>query len=208
MVVRGDAAAPAGVSMKGGTLLIGGNCGYMAGFMMQKGRLVVCGDAGEALADSMYEGIVFVGGQIASLGNDTVIEEPTLEERTWLNELLATYRVPGPDSFSQGRVGAETMELRSEGTSLVESGPVKGGRYHILENPTMGRVLVPAKIENLNDLHEVSVGRLKPDEVRHIEVLDAIVDTGTMLLMLPRRFVEQLGLEAVSECAGREPAEA
>ena len=99
VVVRGEAAARAGVSMKGGTLLIGGNCGYMAGFMMQKGRIVICGDAGDALADSMYEGVLFVGGQIASLGNDSVIEEPTAEDHAWLNELLATYRVPGPAAF-------------------------------------------------------------------------------------------------------------
>jgi glutamate synthase domain-containing protein 3 len=99
VVVRGGAAARAGVSMKGGTLLIGGNCGYMAGFMIQKGRIVICGDAGDALADSMYEGVVFVGGQIASLGNDAVIEEPTAEDRAWLNEMLVTYRVPGPTVF-------------------------------------------------------------------------------------------------------------
>ncbi len=99
VVVRGDAAARAGVSMKGGALLIGGSCGYMAGFMMQKGRIVICGDAGEALADSMYEGVVFVGGQIASLGNDAVIEEPTAEDRAWINEMLVTYRLPGPTAF-------------------------------------------------------------------------------------------------------------
>jgi glutamate synthase domain-containing protein 3 len=99
VVVRGAAAARAGVSMKGGTLLIGGNCGYMAGFMMQKGRIIICGDGGDALADSMYEGIVFVGGQIASLGNDAVIEQPTAEDRAWLNEMLVTYRVPGPTAF-------------------------------------------------------------------------------------------------------------
>jgi glutamate synthase domain-containing protein 3 len=99
VVVRGDAAARAGVSMKGGTLLIGGNCGYMAGFMMQKGRIIICGDTGDALADSMYEGVVFVGGQIASLGNDAVIEEPSAEDRAWLNEMLVTYRVPGPTAF-------------------------------------------------------------------------------------------------------------
>jgi glutamate synthase domain-containing protein 3 len=99
VVVRGDAAARAGVSMKGGTLLIGGSCGYMAGFMMQKGRIVICGDAGDALADSMYEGVVFVGGQIASLGNDAVIEEPTAEDRAWINELLVSYRLPGPTAF-------------------------------------------------------------------------------------------------------------
>jgi glutamate synthase domain-containing protein 3 len=99
VVVRGDAAARAGVSMKGGTLLIGGSCGYMTGFMMQKGRIVVCGDAGDALADSMYEGVVFVGGQITALGNDAVIEEPTVQDRAWLNEQLVTHRVPGPSSF-------------------------------------------------------------------------------------------------------------
>jgi glutamate synthase domain-containing protein 3 len=99
VVVRGDAAARAGVSMKGGTLLIGGNSGYVTGFMMQKGRIVICGDAGDALADSMYEGVVFVGGNIASLGNDALIEEPNGEERAWLEELLATYRVPAPAAF-------------------------------------------------------------------------------------------------------------
>jgi predicted aspartyl protease len=64
-----------------------------------------------------------------------------------------------------------------------------------METSTMGKVIVPAKIENLNDLYEVSVGRLRPDEVRHIEVSDALVDTGAMHLMLPRRLVEQLGLQ-------------
>ena len=101
VVVRGDAAARAGVSMKGGTLLIGGSCGYMAGFMMQKGRIVICGAAGDALADSMYEGVVFVGGKIAALGNDAVIEEPSAEERASLHDLLAKYNVPAPASFQK-----------------------------------------------------------------------------------------------------------
>jgi glutamate synthase domain-containing protein 3 len=101
VVVRGDAAARAGVSMKGGTLLIGGCCGYMAGFMMQKGRIIICGDAGDALADSMYEGTVFVGGTIAALGNDAVIEEPSAEDRAALADLLATYNVPAPAAFKK-----------------------------------------------------------------------------------------------------------
>jgi glutamate synthase domain-containing protein 3 len=101
VVVRGDAAARAGVSMKGGTLLIGGNCGYMAGFMMQKGRIIVCGDSGDALADSMYEGVIFVGGKIASLGNDTVVEEPTHDDEAWLASLLHEYIVRGPARFKK-----------------------------------------------------------------------------------------------------------
>src|SRR5438876_6384416 len=101
VVVRGDAAARAGVSMKGGTLLIGGSCGYMAGFMMQKGRIVICGDAGDALADSMYEGVVFVGGRIAALGNDAVVEEPAAEDRAALADLLQQYNLPTPPSFQR-----------------------------------------------------------------------------------------------------------
>jgi glutamate synthase domain-containing protein 3 len=101
VVVRGDAAARAGVSMKGGTLLIGCNCGYMAGFMMQKGKIIICGDAGEALADSMYEGVVFVGGKIAALGNDAVIEEPSTEDAMELEKLLSTYRMAAPPAFKK-----------------------------------------------------------------------------------------------------------
>ena len=56
---------------------MGGNCGYMAGFMAQKGTLIVCGDAGEAFADSMYSTVCFVGGAIADLGTDAVVEELT-----------------------------------------------------------------------------------------------------------------------------------
>jgi glutamate synthase domain-containing protein 3 len=69
--------------------------------MMQKGRIVVCGDAGDAVADSMYEGAVFVGGEVASLGNDAVIEVPTPEERAALGELLSTYNVPAPAGFKK-----------------------------------------------------------------------------------------------------------
>jgi predicted aspartyl protease len=64
-----------------------------------------------------------------------------------------------------------------------------------MEISTMGKVLVAAKIENLNDLFLVKQGTLTPDRVRSIEVVDALVDTGAMHLSIPRRFVEQLGLE-------------
>jgi predicted aspartyl protease len=63
-----------------------------------------------------------------------------------------------------------------------------------MEISTLGTVLVNARIDNLNDLYEVGAGRLKPEEVRRLEVSDALVDTGAMLLSLPRRYVEQLGL--------------
>jgi len=95
VVVHGDAAARLGVSMKGGTVLVAGNCGYMAGFMGQKGKLVVCGDAGDAFADSLYETECFVGGQLAGLGTDAVVEEPSPDDIAWLDSTLAQY-LPGP----------------------------------------------------------------------------------------------------------------
>ena len=91
LVIHGNAAARLGISMKGGLVLVGGDCGYMAGFMGQKGTLIVCGDAGEAFADSMYETVCFVGGRIADLGNDAVVEQPTPEEAAFLDATLAQY---------------------------------------------------------------------------------------------------------------------
>ena len=96
VVIHGDAAARLGVSMKGGTVLVAGNCGYMAGFMGQKGRLVVCGDAGDAFADSLYETECFVGGGIQGLGTDAVVQEPSREDRAWLETALAQYLPEAP----------------------------------------------------------------------------------------------------------------
>src|SRR5207249_3142239 len=86
---------------KGGELLIGGSVGYMAGFMMQKGTIVICGDAGAALADSMYAGTIFVGGSIADLGNDAVIEQPTPDDQAFLSEQLSRYSLHRPASFKK-----------------------------------------------------------------------------------------------------------
>ena len=66
--------------MKGGTLIVGGNSGFLTGFMMQKGRIIVCGDVGEAVGDSMYEGTIYVAGDIASLGSDAKTEEISEDE--------------------------------------------------------------------------------------------------------------------------------
>ena len=99
VVIRGDAAARAGIAMKGGLLVIGGDTGYMTGFMMQRGRIVVCGNAGPALADSMYEGVVFVGGEIAELGNDAVVSDATPAELAEIRTALAPHGVKGPDAF-------------------------------------------------------------------------------------------------------------
>jgi glutamate synthase domain-containing protein 3 len=94
VVIQGDAAARLGVSMKGGLVLVGGDCGYMAGFMGQKGTLVVCGNTGAAFADSMYATTCYVGGTIGNLGTDAVVEPLAPDEAEMLDRLLAEHLPP------------------------------------------------------------------------------------------------------------------
>src|SRR5882724_6156788 len=60
---------------------------------------------------------------------------------------------------------------------------------------TMGKVLVTARIENLNDLFKAKEKSIPEQEVRVIEVDDALVDTGATGLSMPKRLIQQLGLE-------------
>jgi clan AA aspartic protease len=64
-----------------------------------------------------------------------------------------------------------------------------------METAAMGKVIVSAKIENLHDLLKAKEGTLAPDQVRSIEVADALVDTGATTLSLPKRYISQLGLQ-------------
>ena len=57
-----------------------------------------------------------------------------------------------------------------------------------------GKVVVPARIENLQDAYDVEREVLPADKLRFIEVSDALVDTGATLLSIPRRLIVQLGL--------------
>jgi predicted aspartyl protease len=63
-----------------------------------------------------------------------------------------------------------------------------------MEIATMGKVSVPVKIENLEDLFKANAGTLPPDKVRYVEVADALVDTGAVMLSMPKRLVAPLGL--------------
>jgi predicted aspartyl protease len=63
-----------------------------------------------------------------------------------------------------------------------------------METVAMGRVIVPAKIENLGDILDCKRGRLGQDQIRFVEIPDALVDTGATFLSMPRRLIEQLGL--------------
>jgi predicted aspartyl protease len=65
----------------------------------------------------------------------------------------------------------------------------------IVETPTTGKVLVTAKIENLEDLFKAEQGLLPDDQVRRIEIQDAVIDTGATTLLLPKRMIAALGLK-------------
>jgi predicted aspartyl protease len=58
----------------------------------------------------------------------------------------------------------------------------------------MGRVTVRAMIENSGDLYMAEKGALAADQVRRIEVDDALVDTGATNLSMPKKLIQQLGL--------------
>jgi predicted aspartyl protease len=64
-----------------------------------------------------------------------------------------------------------------------------------MESYTMGKVVVAAKIENVNDVYNAKRGLLLADQVRRIEVPDAVIDTGATTLLLPKRMIAALGLE-------------
>jgi predicted aspartyl protease len=66
----------------------------------------------------------------------------------------------------------------------------------IMETATMGKVVVTAKIINLQDLFEAQKGLIAAEAVRSVEVTDALVDTGSTYLMAPKRLIAQLGLQS------------
>src|SRR5579883_2445141 len=63
-----------------------------------------------------------------------------------------------------------------------------------MEVATICEVLVKVRIENLEDVFRAERGELAGDQVRVVEVEDALVDTGATMLGLPKRYIAQLGL--------------
>jgi len=71
-----------------------------------------------------------------------------------------------------------------------------------METTTMGRVTAGARIENLEDVHLARQGHLKLDEIRIVEVGNALVDTGMTGLGIPSRLIETLGLRRLRTRVG------
>lgn len=60
----------------------------------------------------------------------------------------------------------------------------------------MGEIRVKAHLENSSDSYLCQQGKLGKRKVRAMEI-DAIVDTGAVMVLLPQEVVEKLGLEIV-----------
>jgi len=108
--------------MKGGTLVVGGNVGYMTGFMMQAGTIIACGDAADGIGDSMYEGTIFVGGSIESRGSDAEVEETTDEDRAMIASVLTGVGLePAGRDFTKIRSGRKLWNFSTKEPELWTS---------------------------------------------------------------------------------------
>ncbi|MCX5797710.1 MAG: aspartyl protease family protein [Elusimicrobia bacterium] len=58
----------------------------------------------------------------------------------------------------------------------------------------MGEIRARVRLENLGDRGAFEAGRLAEDDIR-VQDLEAIVDTGAMMTLLPQDLVEALGLK-------------
>jgi predicted aspartyl protease len=75
-----------------------------------------------------------------------------------------------------------------------------------MEILTMGKVVVAAKIENQEDITLVERGISTSDQVRSVEVSDALVDTGATMVSMPKRLIAQLGLRKIRSRTARTAA--
>ena len=86
--VKGDSGPRCGVAMKGGNIVVEGKIGYQSGFMAHAGRIIALGGAGESCADALWQGEVWVAGEVAGLGVDVNVVEPTAEEVAEVDAIL------------------------------------------------------------------------------------------------------------------------
>ena len=62
----------------------------------------------------------------------------------------------------------------------------------------MGEIKVKVLLENERDISMWQEGRLKKEEMRRVE-LEALVDTGAVMVLLPQDVVEALGLKKIDK---------
>ena len=69
----------------------------------------------------------------------------------------------------------------------------------------LGWVIAAINVENLDDVVRAKIGDIRQEQIRTLHFDDALVDTGATILSLPKRFVQQLGLDFVRRRRGITP---
>lgn len=72
-----------------------------------------------------------------------------------------------------------------------------------METEAMGKVVVPASVENLKDLFAMLGGQIPTEQVRRVDVSEALIDSGATGLMMPKKMIEALGLEPLRKKEAR-----
>jgi predicted aspartyl protease len=86
-----------------------------------------------------------------------------------------------------------TMMIEMTYNEPTASPAIRRGESDMGNDP-MGKVLVTAKIESVEDAYKVKFGLIPADQARTLVVTDALVDTGATELSMPKRLITQLGL--------------
>jgi glutamate synthase domain-containing protein 3 len=79
--------------MKNGTIIVGGDAGFMTGLYMMGGKIIVLGDMEEGAGESMIGGKIFFGGKAKSFGKNVQVGNPTAEEIEEIKKLFSKYKI-------------------------------------------------------------------------------------------------------------------
>ncbi len=93
LVVRGNAGDFTATMNKGATIVICGNVGDECGTYHLAGDFIVCGNAGLNFGNFLIRGALYIGGEFASQGHNTSVEELTVEDTQKLRRLFEEFDV-------------------------------------------------------------------------------------------------------------------
>jgi glutamate synthase domain-containing protein 3 len=93
IVVRGNVNGDIGQLMKSGTIIVSGNCGPRAGAYMLGGELIVAGNIGEDVGLNMVGGVIYVGGKARALGNNSQVQNLTINDESKLKKYFNHYGI-------------------------------------------------------------------------------------------------------------------
>lgn len=93
LIVRGNAGDFTATMNKGATIIICGNVGDECGTYHLAGDFIVVGNAGLNFGNFLIRGSLYIGGEFASQGHNTRIEELTIEDKQKLRRLFEEFDV-------------------------------------------------------------------------------------------------------------------